>query len=192
MRRDASRGRKNRLVPLFFWEFVQNLPLIAGFLAGLHFWRGERPWLAGACLLGGSVVGSLLIWATESQMVEGHREPLRAVLVNVAVMAALMFVVVLYLAAGWSRWWTDLLVGGLVGMVLGIVQDLAARSPVGLRHCAAFALSFALGLAGVRLLAANLPLLINVLVITGVVTGGITLMDYRQGGVVPPDENLPA
>ena len=163
---------------VFFWEFVQNLPLVVGFLLGLRLWQAGNPWLAGVCIVGGSLVGALAIRATEARIVAGHREPLRAVLVNIAVMSALMLVVVAYLSAAWSRWWTDLLAGSLVGLALGAAQDLAARSPIGLRHGAAFALAFALGLVGVRILAAVCPFLISALVITSVVTVAISWLDY--------------
>jgi preprotein translocase subunit SecE len=168
----------NRAARAGFWEFVQNLPLVAGLLLGLDAWRAGTWGLAVVWMVGGSAAGSLMIWATESKMVEGHREPLRAVLVNVAVMAVLMWVVVLYLAAGWSRWWTDLLVGAAVGSGLGIAQDLAAGSSIGLRHSAAFALAFALGLVGVRLAVAGLSPVLAILAVTLVVTVAITLLDY--------------
>ncbi len=184
MRLDASRTFKNRFARMLLWEFVQNLPLIAGFLAGLCAWGSGRPWLAVVSILGGSLVGSLAIWATESKIVEGHREPLRVVVVNVIMLSVLMFVVVLYLTAGWSRWWTDLLVGAVVGAGLGGAQDLAAGSPVGLGHSAAFALASAVGLVGVRFLVASLPLGLAVFVVTLILTVVVVLLDYgpEEGG----------
>lgn len=178
MRAEGRAGPPSRFLSALFWEFVQNLPLVAGLLLGLDAWQAGTRGLAVACMAGGSAAGSLIIWATESRMVEGHQEPLRAVLANVVVMAVLMFVVVLYLAAAWSRWWTDVLAGVVVGIGLGVAQDLAAGSSIGLRHSAAFALAFALGLVGVRLLVAALPLALAVLAVTLVVTVAITLLDY--------------
>lgn len=171
---------------MFFWESVQNAPLVAGFLLGLRLWQSGQPGGAVLFVVGGSLLGALVIWATEARIVAGHREPLRAVLVNVAVMSALMLAVVAYLSAAWSRWWTDLLAGALVGLALGAAQDLAARSPVGLRHGAAFALAFALGLLGVRLLAAACPFLVSLLLITSVVTAAISWLDYGTVGEATP------
>jgi len=163
---------------IFFWEFVQNLPLIAGFLLALDLWQQAKLMLSLACMVGGSVAGSLVIWVTEARIVAGHREPLRVVVTNVVAIALLMLVLAAYLSAGWSRWWTDLVVGLLGGIALGVVQDLAAGSPVSVGHATAFALSFSLGLAGVRILSAALPLGASVLVVTATVTALICLMDY--------------
>ena len=182
-----SRSLLKEFGRVFFWELVQNLPLIAGFLLGLQLWQAGRPWFAGACVVAGSLLGALAIRATEARIVAGHREPLRAVLVNTAAMSALMLVVVAYLSATWSRWWTDLLAGALVGLALGAAQDLAARSPFGLRHGLAFALAFALGLVGVRVLAAACPFLVGLLVITSVVTVAIAWLDYGAGRKIAPE-----
>jgi hypothetical protein len=176
---------------IFFWEFVQNVPLVVGFLLGLRLWQSGQPGFAVLCVVGGSLLGALAIQATEARIVAGHREPLRAVLVNIAAMSVLMLAVVAYLSAAWSRWWTDLLAGGLVGLALGAAQDVAARSPVGLRHVAAFALAFALGLEGVRLLASECPLLVSALIITSVVTAAISALDYGAAGDVAPGQNAP-
>jgi hypothetical protein len=162
----------------FFWEFVQNLPLIAGFLLALDLWQQARLLPSLACMVAGSVTGSLAIWATEARIVAGHREPLRVVVTNVAGSAFLMLVLAAYLSAGWSRWWTDLVVGWLGGIALGVVQDLAAGSPPSLGHAMAFAFSFSLGLAGVRIVSAALPLGASVLLVTATVTTLICMMDY--------------
>ncbi len=162
----------------FFWEFVQNLPLIAGFLLALDLWQQARLLPSLACMVAGSVTGSLVIWATEARIVAGHREPLRVVVTNVAGLALLMLVLAAYLSAGWSRWWTDLVAGLLVGIALGLAQDLAAGSPPSLGHAMAFALAFSLGLAGVRIVSAALPLGASVLLVTATVTALICMLDY--------------
>jgi hypothetical protein len=175
---ESSHRSPSDFGPTFFWEFVQNLPLIAGFLLALDLWQQAKPLPSLACMVAGSVTGSLVIWATEAKIVAGHREPLRVVVTNVAGIAALMLVLVAYLSAGWSRWWTDLVVGLLGGTALGVAQDLAAGSPIGWGHATAFALAFSLGLAGVRILSAALPLGASVLIVTAAVTALICMMDY--------------
>jgi hypothetical protein len=175
---ESSHRSRSDLRRTFFWEFVQNLPLIAGFLLALHFWQQAELWPSLACMVAGSVVGALAIWATEAKIVAGHREPLRVVVTNVVVITLLMVALAAYLSAGWSGWWTDLVAGVLGGIALGVAQDLAAGSPVSLGHAAAFALSFSLGLVGVRVLSATLPLGANVLIVTAIVTALICLMDY--------------
>jgi hypothetical protein len=144
----------------------------------LDLWQQARPLPSLACMVVGSVTGSLVIWATEARIVAGHREPLRVVVTNVAGIAFLMLVLVVYLSAGWSRWWTDLVAGLLGGIALGAAQDLAAGSPVSLCHVTAFALSFSLGLVGARILSSALPLGATILVVTTAVTVLICLMDY--------------
>lgn len=164
----------------FFWEFVQNLPLIAGFLLALDLWQQARLLPSLVSMVVGSVTGSLIIWATEARIVAGHREPLRVVVTNVAGIALLMLVLAAYLSAGWSRWWIDLVVGLLGGIALGVAQDLAAGSPPSMGHAMAFALAFSLGLAGVRIVSAALPLGASVLLVTATVTALISMMDYRS------------
>jgi hypothetical protein len=179
MRAERLQHPSTRFWGVLCWEFLQNLPLIASFLLTLHFWQHARLGPAVACAIAGGLAGSLVIWATESRIVEGHHESPRVVLANVAVMAGLMLVLSAYLAASWSRWWMDLALGVVAGMMLGAVQDLAAGASIGARHCLALALAFALGLVEVRLLVTGLPLLWSILVITAGVTVTIVGMDYK-------------
>jgi len=167
-----------RLLQTFFWEFIQNLPLVGGFLLGLDFWRQEKLGWAITCMVAGSVIGSLMIWATESRIVKGHREPMQEVVVNILAMGSLMFLLTVYMSSKWSGWWSDLLVGSVGGIALGVIQSLAVKSPVSVGHCMAFALSFALGLVGIRVLASTVSVGANILVVTTVVTAVITVIDY--------------
>lgn len=167
-----------RLPRVLFWEFVQNLPLVTGFVMALSLWQRGQGGAAIACTATGSVTGSLVIRVTESKIVAGHREPLRVTVANVVTMAGLMLALVVYLSAAWSSWKTDLWAGACVGIVLGAVQDLAAREPIGVRHCVALASSFSPALIGTRVLVDNLPLLGNILILTAVVTLIIVVVDY--------------
>lgn len=167
-----------RFFRALLWEFVQNLPLVAGFIGALWFWQQSKYMLAVACVVVSSVAGALIIRITESKIVEGHREPVRVTLVNIAVMTVLMFASVAYLSAGWSSWKTDLLVGGLAGIALGVAQDLTAKKSIGIGHCIALACSGPAALIGIRVLVAALSILVNTLIITAVVTLIIALVDY--------------
>jgi uncharacterized membrane protein len=178
MKSDHSQLAAGRFWKAIVWELVQNLPLIAGFVLSLHLWQRDKLAWALVCMIAGSALGSLAIWATEAQIVPGHHEPLRVVVTNVVMFAGLMVIVAAYLSTAWSRWWLDLVLGVIVGAVLGAAQDLAARSPIGLGHCMALGLSFALGLMGVRLLTTSLPLAWSILIITVVLTVAIVAMDY--------------
>lgn len=177
----------SRLARAWSWEFLQNLPLVAGFLLGLQAWQSGRWGLAVGWMVSGSIVGALVIWATEARIVDGHREPARVVLTNVVVITILEVALVAYLSSAWSRWWTDLIGGSVGALLLGISQDLAAGSArdqaldrgIDWGHCAALALAFGCTLLGVRVLVAFLPLGVNVLVVTALSAAAVVLIDYR-------------
>lgn len=163
---------------VLFWEFIQNLPFLAGFILGFRLWNGNR-WIAAIiCLVVGSALGSLVIHATESKIVEGHREPVQVTIANTLIILASMFVLVLYLSAGWGSWKTDLLAGGVVGVVIGAVQSLAAREPLSISHCVAFACSMALAIICMRVFVTTLPAVAAILVLTTIITLAIVLLDY--------------
>ena len=160
------------------WEFVQNLPLIAGFVVGSSLWR-QNLVAAMISMIVGSIVGSLAIRATESRIVDGHHEPARLVVANVVSIALIMLALSAYLSASWSGWQTDLLLGSAVGVLLGIVQSVVVGESIGTVHCAALGLSFPLGLIGVRaVLATGLPLVWASIIITAVITLLISVLDY--------------
>lgn len=169
-----------RFLRAFFWEFVQNLPLVAGVLYGLFFWQQARVASALACMVVGSILGAVIIWATEARIVSGHHEPWQVVVTNMIGMAALMLLVVVYWSAPWSSWWTDVGLGLLAGTALAVAQDLAAKARIGVGHALALAVSLALALVGVRLLARVFPVWLNVLWITLTVTAVICWLDYRE------------
>ncbi len=167
-----------RLIRAIFWEALQNLPLVAGFVLALELWQQKQWGTALLCMAVASLLGALVIGFTESKIVEGHREPLRVVVANVVTMTGLMLIVVVYLSAGWSSWKTDLVVGTLAGAALAAVQDMAAGNPLGLGHAAALAGGLPLTLIGLRRIAFTWPPLAIILLIAGVLTGFIALVDY--------------
>jgi len=160
------------------WEFVQNLPLVAGFVVALELGRQGEWGAAIAGVAAGGVAGAVVIRITEPRIVAGHREPWRVTAANAIAMTVLMAALVAYLSASWSGWATDLLVGALAGVALAMVQDLAAGESIGARHCIALGSAGPLALIGIRALVATLPLLVNVLVITVVLTLIVALIDY--------------
>jgi ABC-type uncharacterized transport system permease subunit len=162
-----------------FWEFVQNFPLIGSFFLTLQFWQAGQ-WAAAVVLsLVGSALGAGVIALTESNIVAGHREPLSVVITNSIVIALLMLGVTIYLSASSGSWAVDVLIGSLAGIGLGIAQSLAAREPIGWRHCVALAVGFSLALVGIRVvLSLGLPLLFNILGVTAVATIIISVIDY--------------
>jgi hypothetical protein len=164
---------------VIFWEFVQNLPILAGFTFAFNFWQKDRPWIAFACMAAGGVAGALLIALTEARKVAGHREPLAVILTNMISMTAIMFVFVVYLSANWSGWLTDLVIGALGGSALGVAQSLAARKKIHLSHCMALGIASPLVLISIRwLLNTDWPAWANVLSLSFLSTIVISVIDY--------------
>jgi len=73
-----------------------------------------------------------MIWATESRIVKGHREPIQVVVTNVLAMSSLMILLTMYMSSSGCGWWSDLLIGFMGGVGLGAIQSLAIKSPVSL------------------------------------------------------------
>ncbi|MGD8465064.1 MAG: hypothetical protein PVI09_14455 [Anaerolineae bacterium] len=164
-----------RILP---WEFAQNVPLVAGFLLGLGEWQNGRILLAVVWMSMGSILGSLIIWATEPRIVGGHHESMRSVLANVAVFLIMMVAIAAYLTAAWSHYTTDLFIGFITGALLGIAQDVVARAAIDIGHCIAMAVAVVVALLGIRLLAATVSLGLSVLIVTTLVTAAIVRIDY--------------
>jgi hypothetical protein len=165
---------------VIFWEFVQNLPLVIGFVLAFQFWKQGQWSGVLAAVIGSSFIGPLTIRATEPKKIDlNHRPPLRVLVTNILVMALLMTGLIAYLLAPWSNWMTDVLIGVLAASLLGTAQSLAAKEPISLRHCAAFAFAFPLALISFRiLLAFARPAWENILIITILITLIISVVDY--------------
>jgi hypothetical protein len=118
-------------VKRMLWELAQNAPLIAGFLIAYHFWeRGQWPAALG-CMVLGSALAAVVIAITEPLIFPGHKETPRAMVGNVLAFSALMVAGAVYLSAGWSSWWTDLIGGLAVAVALALAQEAAARERFG-------------------------------------------------------------
>ena len=171
---------------VIFWEFVQNLPLLTGFIMGLQFWRQDKRPAAIVCVAVGCVVAALTIRATEAKIVEGHREPVRVIVVNIVAMTLAASLLVAYQSSDWSTWKADIFLGALAGMIVGGVQSRVIQEPVAMSHCVAFAGAVSLGLIVIRTLTATLPVLASILLATALVTLVVGLIDYgplaRAGG----------
>jgi len=172
-------ARFRRLSVAFCWEFVQNLPLVTGFLLAVNFWQDSKI-VSIACLVLGSLIGAWAIYLTESRIVQEHREPPRVVVTNIVLMAVLMFLAVLYFSQSWPSWQTDLLLGLVIGFVLASAQSLAAGEKIGLRHCVALACAISLAMVGLRLFILPLPIWSGILILTSFLTLVITVWDYAD------------
>ncbi len=111
-----------KFLSLLFWEFLQNLPLIAGFIAAFQLWQQGRLAIAIVCMVASSSAGALVIRVTESKIFAGNRESVRGSITNIVIFTVLMLALAAYLAAGWSSWWTDIAAGLIGAIVLAAVQ----------------------------------------------------------------------
>ena len=167
-----------------FWEVVQNLPLIIFFVVTVWLWARGHRMKAIACLITASVVTSLLIRYTEP-IIHGYHETIAVTIVNVVSLSLLMFLFTMYLGsdAGWSNRKTDLILGGLAGIIFGVAQGLASPDDplIGIiLHSLALGVSAPIVLVCIRSLKGrSLPeTLSGGLMITAMMTIVISLLDY--------------
>ena len=131
------------------------------------------------------VTGALTIAATESRKVEGHHEPVAVIFANIIGMTLLSCGAIIYFSAPWSTWLTDLIIGILAGVFLGIAQSLAAKEPIDIRHCIALGIACPVILILLReFFRAGLPILANIAIITTLMTLIIFFIDY------PPEKTV--
>lgn len=169
----------------FSWEFIQNLPLVAGLMLALQLRQDGQNAAAFAAVFVGSLSGVAVIRLTEQKIVgdnlaglQDSREPLTVTITNFAMMFIIMAALTFYLTADWSGIVTDLATGAAIGFFLSAGQSLAAGRPIGWRHTVAFSAAFPAALIIIRIFSAVLLLIPGILIITTVVTLIITTIDY--------------
>jgi len=167
-----------------FWEFWQNLPVIAFFVVAVWLWAKGSKARAIGCAVTGAVVGSLVIRFTEV-MADGSREAMSVTLINMVALSVMQVLFMAYLGVEreWSNWKTDLMLGGVAGVLLAITQGLAAPGAllIGvILHSAALALVGGMVLIGVRLLKGQSLVKASLysVLITVTMTLVISLLDY--------------
>jgi hypothetical protein len=170
---------------MYFWEFIQNLPLVAGLMLALQWWQESLMISSITAMISGSLLGAFLIRLTEKNIVDedqaglvGSHEPISVTLTNIVVMFILMFILTVYLTAEWSTVFTDIPLGALIGFTLSASQSKAAGRPIGGRHSLAFAAAFPIALIALRTLSTTLPVMPSILLLTLIVTLIITHIDY--------------
>jgi hypothetical protein len=152
-----------------FWEFVQNVPPIAGFVTAVWLWRQQRKKTALICIVVGSVAGSLLIRFTEAT-INNRVEPVSVTITNIFVFSLGMLLFTMYLGAEshsrWSNWKMDLTLGWGMGILIGVSQALAIGEVYiagVVVHSLAMALPIPLVLMGLRALLKNVRSLTSAL-----------------------------
>jgi hypothetical protein len=162
-----------------FWEYVQNAPIIAGFVWALDRWQNGRFLDACFFIVASSIIGAITIALTEANKVKGHKEPFAVLLANTIGISSIMLATNFYLLASWSNRVTDILIGAFGGVGLGIIQSLTAKEKIGIRHCIALGLASSLVLVFIHWLATNnWPTWLNIVFLTSVATIIISIIDY--------------
>ncbi len=164
---------------ILFWEYVQNLPVLAGLAFAFQLWRQGQFALAVTCLAVGGTAGAVLIALTEARKQAGYREPKAVVLANILGFTILTFLILVYLHAAWSNAWSDVLIGVSGGAGLAILQSLTARKKINWIHCLALGIASPLVLFCIRqLLYAAWPIWAMILSLTALATLVISIVDY--------------
>ncbi|GAB4581462.1 MAG: hypothetical protein Fur0022_42090 [Anaerolineales bacterium] len=169
----------SRFKRIFFWEFLQNLPLLLGFVFALQSLR-EQAWMG---MLGfsfaGSVAGSMMIRYTENNIVPGAREPISVTFTNIIVFFLIAGLVSIYFSQPWGSWQIDILLGALLGAGTGYAQDIAAgQFKPGWRHILALSLAFIPALITIRLITGYFHPLFGGIFLNLLVTLIIVCIDY--------------
>lgn len=136
------------------WEFLQNLPMILGFLVAARLWRGNLPLALGVLIIGIGL-GILLMHYTEPLLHKERYSPnWRGDLLNLVLFMvfALPFLYYFSTENRWINWKSDLIAGVVVGVLLTLGQAIGwtGKKSRMVLHGIAMAVSFPLILIGLR------------------------------------------
>jgi hypothetical protein len=115
-----------KLLNIWAWESLENLPLLLGFVIAARLWDGNIP--AGVLvLISGMALGVLITRLVEPKL-HKNRHQVRWVssIVNFLLFVALAFPFLYYFNAqtAWTNWKSDLFLGIAAGLLLTFVQSL--------------------------------------------------------------------
>lgn len=165
-------------------EFLQNLPLIMSFVAGVWLWARRYQRTALICLVAGSISTALVIRFT-LPYIRGYNETMAVTAVNMLSLCVILPLFTVYLGseARWNNWKMDVILGGSAAMLLAIGQGIASAGVPWLDivlHTVALGLSAPVVLINTRTLKAKpLPAALSgALLITVMMTVIISMLDY--------------
>lgn len=143
-----------KLIAVWIWESLENIPLLLSFVVAVRMWEGNRP-AALAILIAGMGLGVLVTRAVEPKLHKGN--PVvhwTSTLWNFLLFVVLSIPFLYYFRANsaWVNWKTDLLAGLVVGMLLSYIQSLhwTGRKSRILLHGAAMTVSIPMIMLGLR------------------------------------------
>jgi len=177
-----------KFLQALFWEFVQNLPAVVGFVGAVWLWRHRRRREAVVGAFIASLSGALLIRFTEVK-INDIIEPVAVTVTNFLVFWFGILLIMIYLGSEgrtkWSSWRTDILLGWAMGVLIAVSQAIAAAEGQVwgiIVHALAMALPIPLVLIIVRRLVRNAETLgaalLRSVMLAVVMTAIIGLVDY--------------
>lgn len=143
-----------RLLIVWMWESLENLPLLFGFVIAARLW--EDNFMAGlVALIAGMGLGVLITRYVEPMLHKGnHKVRWISTLVNFMLFVVLAIPFVYYFRADtrWLNWKTDLIAGLASGLLLTFIQSLhwTGKKPRIVLHGAAMVVAFPVIMVGLR------------------------------------------
>ena len=143
-----------KLLTVWMWESLENLPLLLGFVVAVRLW--DENLIAGlAALLVGMGIGVLIARTVEPKLHKGgHQVRWKNTLINFILFVGIAIPFIYYFRADtrWLNWKTDLLAGLAAGLLLTFVQMAhwtGSKSRMRL-HGVAMMVSFPIIMLGLR------------------------------------------
>jgi hypothetical protein len=143
-----------KLLSVWMWESLENLPLLLGFVIAARLWRDNL--VAGlAVLMAGMGLGVLVTRFVEPKLHKGNHEVRWiSTLVNFLLFVVLAIPFVYYFRADtrWINWTTDLLAGLGAALLLTFIQSTHWSGPKSrmFLHGAAMLVAFPVIMLGLR------------------------------------------
>ena len=176
-----------KLLSVWFWESLENLPMILGFVIAARLWENNLP--AGlSVLIVGMMLGVFITRMVEPKLHKAkHEVRWLSVLVNflLFVTLAIPFVYYFHADTAWLNWKTDLLGGLAAGLLLTFIQSTHWTGPKSrmLLHGAAMIVAFPVIMLGLRSLIRMDSLVLSILLtflLTLFASLIIVLIDYQE------------
>ena len=168
-----------KLRAAWFWEFIQNLPLVLAFTVGLDLFRRGSASQAAYLVFSFVVAGALAIRFTEPLIERGQRETWRETLTNVLFFNIAIGFFIFYFSRIPAIPLFDLLSGIITGTAASVLQASAAKEKPSALHTFSLAVSFGTAVLLIRYVALPLSPVSAALLINLCVTTIIVFIEYR-------------
>lgn len=176
-----------KLLAVWLWESLENLPMILGFVISARLW-GKNLAIGLAVLMIGMALGVLITRLVEPKLHQvQHEVRWMSVLINFILFVGLAIPFIYYFSTDttWLNWKTDLLGGLVAGLLLTFVQSTHWRGEKSrmFLHSAAMMIAFPVIMLGLRTIIYidnwGISMLFTLL-LTLFASLIITLIDYQE------------